>query len=115
MSELVQIKGHNQVLTHENAWVEKSSGKKLILIDLANCEDMSIKKRRSINVYGFPVGIMCLATYLKKSLTGLDESAKGLYAEFQFCETPLLSKEFMKKFTIDDLLFNHLYKFYCML
>jgi hypothetical protein len=27
----------------------------------------------------------------------LDESAKGLYTEFQFCETPLLSKEFMKK------------------
>ena len=29
--------------------------------------------------------------------TNLDESAKGLYTEFQFSETPLLSKEFMKK------------------
>ena len=44
MSELVQIKGHNQVSTHENDRAEKSRGKKLILIDLANCEDMSIKR-----------------------------------------------------------------------
>ena len=30
-------------------------------------------------------------------ISTLDNSAKGLYTEFQFCETPLLSKEFMKK------------------
>ena len=72
MSELVQIKDHDQISNHENGWAEKARGKKLILVDLANCEDMNIKKRRSINVYGFPIGIMCLATYLKKYLTTLD-------------------------------------------
>ena len=72
MSELVQIKEHDQIPNHENEWAEKARGKKLILVDLANCEDMNIKKRRSINVYGFPIGIMCLATYLKKYLTTLD-------------------------------------------
>ena len=72
MSELVQIKDHDQISNHENGWAAKAKGKKLILVDLANCEDMNIKKKRSINVYGFPIGIMCLATYLKKYLTTLD-------------------------------------------
>ena len=72
MSELIQIKDHDQVSDHENEWAEKAKGKKLILIDLANCEDMSIKKSRSINVFGFPIGIMSLATYLKKYLITLD-------------------------------------------
>ena len=72
MSELVQIKDHDQISNPENEWAEKAKGKKLVLIDLANCEDMTIKKRRSINVYGFPIGIMSLATYLKKFLTTLD-------------------------------------------
>ena len=72
MSELVQIKGHDEGLEKTEFWTEKSKGKKLILIDLANCEDMTIKKRRSINVYGFPIGIMSLATYLKKFLPSLD-------------------------------------------
>ena len=72
MSKLVQIKDHDQISNHENEWAEKAKGKKLVLIDLANCEDMTIKKRRSINVYGFPIGIMSLATYLKKFLTTLD-------------------------------------------
>ena len=72
MSELFQIIGHDQTPSHEDEWAEKARGKKLILVDLANCEDMNIKKRRSINVYGFPIGIMCLATYLKKYLTTLD-------------------------------------------
>jgi MoaA/NifB/PqqE/SkfB family radical SAM enzyme len=31
------------------------------------------------------------------NISTLDNSAKGLYTEFEFCETPLLSKEFMKK------------------
>ena len=60
MSELVQIKGHDEGLENTEFWTQKSKGKKLILIDLANCEDMTIKKRRSINVYGFPIGIMSL-------------------------------------------------------
>ena len=72
MSKLVQIKDHDQISNHENEWAKKAKGKKLILIDLANCEDMTIKKRRSINVYGFPIGIMSLATYVKKFLTTLD-------------------------------------------
>jgi len=72
MSKLIQIKDHDQTSDHYNEWVEKARGKKLILIDLANCEDMSIKKRRSINVFGFPIGIMSLATYLKKYLVSLD-------------------------------------------
>ena len=42
--------------------------KKLFLIDIANCEDMSIKTKRSINIYGFPIGIMSLATYLRTKL-----------------------------------------------
>lgn len=72
MSELVQIKGHDQSLDSIEFWAEKAKGKKLMLIDLANCEDMLIKKRRSINVYGFPIGIMSLATYLKRFLTTLE-------------------------------------------
>ena len=72
MSELVQIKGHDQSSDSIEFWAEKAKGKKLMLIDLANCEDMLIKKRRSINVYGFPIGIMSLATYLKRFLTTLE-------------------------------------------
>ena len=72
MSELLQIKGHDISLENSDVWAEKARGKKLVLIDLANCEDMTIKKRRSINVYGFPIGIMSLATYLKRFLTTLE-------------------------------------------
>ena len=72
MSELVQIKGHDESSDNIEFWAKKAKGKKLVLIDLANCEDMTIKKRRSINVYGFPIGIMSLATYLKRFLTTLE-------------------------------------------
>ena len=72
MSELVQIKGHDESSDSIEFWAKKAKGKKLVLIDLANCEDMTIKKRRSINVYGFPIGIMSLATYLKRFLTTLE-------------------------------------------
>ena len=72
MSELLQIKGHDISLENSDVWAEKARGKKLVLIDLANCEDMTIKKRRSINVYGFPIGIMSLATYLKRFLSTLE-------------------------------------------
>ena len=44
MSELVQIKGHDQTSDSIEFWAEKAKGKKLMLIDLANCEDMTIWK-----------------------------------------------------------------------
>jgi len=85
MSEIIQIIGHDQISNYEQELIEKSKGKKMILVDLANCEDMNIKKRRSINIYGFPIGIMCLATYVKKFLDldvklmdfGIEYSSEG--------------------------------------
>ena len=91
MSKLIQIKDHDQVSDHENEWAEKAKGKKLILIDLANCEDMSIKKSRSINVFGFPIGIMSLATYLKKYLITLDIQLMDFGVEYN-SEEELIEK-----------------------
>ncbi len=45
---------------------------KLLLIDLSNYENLSEKKIRSINLFNFPVGLMSLATFLKKNKAPLD-------------------------------------------
>lgn len=44
------------------------NNKKLYLVDIANFEDMTIKSRKSINIYGFPIGIMSLATFIQEKL-----------------------------------------------
>ena len=48
MSELLQIKDHDISLENSDMWAEKAKGKKLVLIDLANCEDMTIKKSKTV-------------------------------------------------------------------
>ncbi len=44
-----------------------ASNKKFLLVDLSNYENLSEKGRRSINLFSIPIGLMSLATFLKKN------------------------------------------------